>query len=121
MPLLKVEPLAAVIPPAKLVAGFCPERFQAPPELILTAPVNVRVPVEPPDVLIVPVMEEIPVTVKAKLPIVSVPAVRVKFASAVTAAEFVQPPPEPFKVRASKFPVPGVMVKPVPVAVKVVV
>ena len=87
----------------------------------MTAPVKVRVPVAPPDVFKVPVIELVPVIVKAKLPMVRVPAVRVRFASPVMAAELVHPPPKPLKVKASKLPVPGVMVNPVPVAVKVVV
>ena len=82
---------------------------------------KVLVPVAPVVVFRVPVIEEVPVTVKAKLPRERVPAVMVKFWSAVTAAELVHPPPVPLKVKASKLPVPGVMVMPVPVAVKVVV
>ena len=92
-----------------------------PPELTVTAPVNVLVPVAPPEVFKVPVMELVPVVVKAKLPMVKVPAVMMRFASRVIAAELVHPPPPPLNVTPLKLPVPGVMVNPVPVAVKVVV
>ena len=64
LPLLKVVPLI-VIPAPKLVTGFWPERSQTPPELMVTAPVKVRVPVAPVAVLIVPVIDDVPVTVKA--------------------------------------------------------
>ena len=61
------------MPAPKLVAGFCPDRSQVPPELIVTAPVNVLVPVAPVAVLMVPVTEVVPLTVKAALPIVKEP------------------------------------------------
>jgi len=59
LPLLNVVPLM-VIPPPKLVAGFCPERSQTPPELMVTGPVNVLVPVAEVTASTVPVMEEAP-------------------------------------------------------------
>ena len=60
------------MPAPKLVAGFCPDRSQVPPELTVTRPVKVRVPVAPVAVLIVPVTEEVPLFVKAKLPMVKI-------------------------------------------------
>ena len=63
VPALKVVPLI-VMPPAKLVAGFWPERSKTPPELMVTAPVKVLVPVAAVAVLMVPVTEVVPVTVK---------------------------------------------------------
>ncbi len=52
-----------VMPVPKLVAGFCPERSNIPPELTVTAPVKVRVPVAPVAVLRVPVIPVVPVKV----------------------------------------------------------
>jgi len=71
VPLLNVVPLM-VIPPPKLVAGFVVERSQTPPELMVTAPVNVLVPVAAVTVFTVPVMEDVLVMVSANPPILKV-------------------------------------------------
>lgn len=87
-----------VMPALNKVAGFCPERSKVPPEFMVTAPVKVRKPVAPVVVFKVPVTPVVPVTVKAKLPMERVPAVKVKFWAVVIAAELVHPPPVPLKI-----------------------
>src|ERR1035437_10174025 len=81
VPLLNVVPLI-VIPPAKLVAGFTAERSQTPPGLMVTAPVNVLVPVAAVTVLTVPVMEEVLPMLSENPPIINfapVPKVNLPF------------------------------------------
>ena len=89
VPLLNVVPLM-VIPAPKLVAGFCTERSQTPPEFMVTAPLNVLVPVAAEVVFTVPVIEEVPLMVRANPPNLNVdPVPTVKFPVTTFAAPVV--------------------------------
>ena len=98
------QPLSNVVPfivmsLAKLVAGHCPVKFQTPPEFMVTLFVKVRVPVAPVAVLTVPVIEDVPVVVKAKLPMVKTaePAT-LKFPATVKMAPVVVVPVDTVKL-----------------------
>ncbi len=81
-----------VIPPANLVAGFPMDKSQVPPELMVTAPVNVfKVLCDAVTVLTVPVIDDDPVLVYATLPMVNVaPVPTVNVPVVVFAAPLVQ-------------------------------
>ena len=99
MPEPEVKPLDELLvkPPRKVNAGLFVS-VQIPPELIVTAPTNRLVPVA----LLsfkVPVIEEVPVTVRFWAASCKVPAVLTKLFETASASCKVYVPPPPFCVR----------------------